>query len=372
MRPVLGAAVLVAALAAWTAPALSAPASNPLPALAYYYIWFDSHSWTHAKRDYPLAGRYSSDDVDVMRTHVAEAQAAGLDGFIVSWKSTPTLDRRLAKLIQVADARNFKLAINYEGLDVRRQPLPPSRVAADLDYFRSHFASDPAFQLFDKPLVIWAGTWKFSAADIARVAVPLRKDLLILASERDVGEFSRVADVVDGDAYYWSSVDPWRSPGYGGKLAAFSDAVHAHAGLWIAPAAPGFDARMIGGTRVVDRRDGATLRRELDTAVASSPDAVGVISWNEFTENSHVEPSRRYGRRSLQVLSDFRGAKVGSGAAFDSSEPTTGIGYALPFLSGLAGVLVTGLLVVASRASRRRGAGGDGQERRFSGGSTAA
>ena len=79
--------------------------------------------------------------------------------------------RRLAELIQVADARNFKLAINYEGLDVRREPLPANRVAADLDYFRSHFASDPAFQLFDKPLVIWAGTWKFSAADIARVAL---------------------------------------------------------------------------------------------------------------------------------------------------------------------------------------------------------
>ena len=114
------------------------------------------------------------------------------------------------------------------------------------------------------------------------------------------------------------------------------------------------------------------MRRELDTAVVSSPDAVGVISWNEFTENSHVEPSRRYGRRALQVLSEFHGTKVASGASFDSSEPTTGIGYALPFLSGLAGVLVTGLLVVASRASRRRGAAGDRHERRFSGGSTAA
>ncbi len=31
-------------------------------------------------------------------------------------------------------------------------------------------------------------------------------------------------------------------------------------------AAPGFDARLVGGTSVVERRGGATLRAELDAA----------------------------------------------------------------------------------------------------------
>ena len=34
-------------------------------------------------------GRYSSDDRDVMRQQVRWAKRAGIDGFIVSWKSTP-------------------------------------------------------------------------------------------------------------------------------------------------------------------------------------------------------------------------------------------------------------------------------------------
>ena len=31
---------------------------------------------------------------------------------------------------------------------------------------------------------------------------------------------------------------------------------------------------------------------------------MGLISWNEFSENSHVEPSRNYGRRYLDVLAE--------------------------------------------------------------------
>ena len=39
---------------------------QPIPLLAYYYIWFDPGSWNRAKVDYPLLGRYSSDDKKVM------------------------------------------------------------------------------------------------------------------------------------------------------------------------------------------------------------------------------------------------------------------------------------------------------------------
>ena len=45
-------------------PVSSVKASNsqPTPILAYYYIWFDTKSWDRAKTDYPLLGKYSSDD----------------------------------------------------------------------------------------------------------------------------------------------------------------------------------------------------------------------------------------------------------------------------------------------------------------------
>ena len=42
-------------------------------------------------------------------------------------------------------------------------------------------------------------------------------------------------------------------------------------------------------------------------ATALAPDAVGLISWNEFTENSYVEPSQNFGTRYLDVLAGLLG-----------------------------------------------------------------
>ena len=99
--------------------------------------------------------------------------------------------------------------------------------------------------------------------------------------------------------------------------------VHDSGGLWIAPFAPGFDARLVGGTREVPRRDGETLRAECNAAISSSPDALGLISWNEFSENTHVEPSERHGDSSLQDLTSLvRGPSVPQApTAADSNDP---------------------------------------------------
>ena len=303
----------------------SAVVSDPVPVLSYYYIWFDTQSWDRAKTDYPLLGRYSSSNTDVMRQHIKWAKEAGITGFIVSWKSTDKLNERLEKLIQVANEENFKLAIIYQGLDFQREPLPVDQVDADLSYFIEHYADDQAFSLYDKPLVIWSGTWRFSREEIESVVLGKRDHILILASERNVEGYQRLADLVDGDAYYWSSVNPDTFPGYPQKLTAMSEAIHANGGLWIAPAAPGFDARLIGGTTVVDRKDGETLEVQFNTAIQSSPDAVGLISWNEFSENSHIEPSENYQARYLNVLANMRKVSAPTVTNFDSSEPDTAI-----------------------------------------------
>jgi phospholipase C len=325
----------------------------PDPLFAYYYIWFNTGSWNRAKTDYPLLGRYSSDDRDVMRKHVEWAKRAGIDGFIVSWKSTPVLNRRLKRLAEVAGAQRFKLLVIYQGLNFEREPLPAARVARDLDVFRSRFADAPAFDFFRKPLVIWSGTPEFSRAELASVTERARRSLLVLASERDVHGYRRVADLVDGNAYYWGSVDPSTYPGYAEKLEQMGRATHARGGLWIAPAAPGFDARLVGGSSLVERRNGATLRSELDAATGSGPDAVGLISWNEFSENTHVEPSERYGSRYLDVVADVRGARLPELRDFDSSEPAaTDVNYGLPLLGGI-GLFIAGTLLLLLRRTGR-------------------
>jgi hypothetical protein len=319
---------LVLAIAGMSLPACSpvrsessGSVSNPIPVLAYYYIWFDTQSWDRAKTDYPLLGWYSSSNIDVMRQHVQWAKEAGITGFIVSWKSTEKLNERLGKLIQVANEENFKLTIIYQGLDFQREPLPIEQVDADLSYFIEHYSEDQAFYLYEKPLVIWSGTWRFSREEVESVVNGKREHILILASEKNVDGYTRLADLVDGDAYYWSSVNPDTFPGYPEKLRAMSEAIHANGGLWIAPVASGFDARLVGGTTVVDRKDGETMQIQYNAAMQSSPDAIGLISWNEFSENSHIEPSEKYGDRYLKVMAKIQDAPVPVVKNFDSSEP---------------------------------------------------
>lgn len=327
--------------------------SDPVPVLAYYYIWFDTQSWDRAKTDYPLLGRYSSSNIDVMRQHIQWAKAAGITGFIVSWKSTDKLNQRLEQLIKVADEENFKLAIIYQGLDFQRDPLPAVQVDADLSYFIEHFADDPAFSLYEKPLVIWSGTWEYSREEVENVVLGKREHILILASEKNVDGYSRLADLVDGDAYYWSSVNPDTFPNYAEKLTGMSTTVHANGGLWIAPASPGFDARLIGGTTVVDRKDGQTLQTQFSTALQSSPDAIGLISWNEFSENSHIEPSENYDHRYLKVLTNIRHASSPIVRDFDSSIPgdtLDKVGMDRVIALGSVGLLViVGLFIIVRR-----------------------
>src|SRR5512142_96565 len=129
-------------------PTGEAATAHPIPILAYYYIWFDPSSWNKNKIDYPLLGKYSSDDPVVMRQHIEWAKSAGITGFLVSWKSTTTLNRRLAQLIKIAQDENFKLGIIYQGLDYNRSPIPAATVGSDLDYFIAHYASPPVFDIF--------------------------------------------------------------------------------------------------------------------------------------------------------------------------------------------------------------------------------
>ncbi|OKI69656.1 hypothetical protein [Micromonospora sp. CB01531] len=345
--------LLVAALAGTLLPAGAAradvghrradpsSATAPVPVLAYYYIWFNPTSWNRAKIDYPLLGRYSSDDVEIMRRHVRMAKSAGINGFLVSWKHTPQLDERLAKLVEVAREENFRLGIVYQGLDFARTPLAFDTVRTDLSFFATRYATDPVFDIFGRPVVVWTGSDRFTPAQIQTTVGGVRGKLLVLGNAKSLEDVESSQGVLDGQAYYWSSVDPVAGAS-GRKLAEMSRAVHQRGGLWIAPVTPGFDARLVGGKREVPRREGDTLRASFAAARLSQPDAIGVISWNEFSENTHIEPSERFGAADINVLADLLGVRVDVDVPVDSSEP----GGPHRGLSAWGALLVTGAAVV--------------------------
>jgi hypothetical protein len=328
------------------------------PVLAHFYIWFNPSSWDRAKIDFPAVGRYSSSQTSVLRRQVAQARAAGIDGFIVGWRSTDTLNRRLAALRSIAADDDFTLAITYQAQDFNRNPLPVEQVRRDLEELATTYADDPVFHVLGtRPLVALSGTWHYSEDELRSITEPVASRLTVLATEKNVADYERVAATVQGELYYWSSGDPQETRGYQQKMLDMADAVRAHCGIWVAPVMPGYDARELGGTQVVDRRDGATLRSSWQAALATVPHVIGVISWNEFSENTHIEPSTSFGTRYLEVLAELTGADPIAAKELDSSGPQ---GTGSPARAALTVGAALGLVVlVAVLGTRRRRTGGE-------------
>ncbi len=290
--------------AATRAVAADTQADGDVPVFAYFYQWFTPSSWNRAKSDYPLAGRYSSEDATVLRDQVRLARSAGIDAFLTSWKDTPTLDRRMDLLVRVARSEDFGLGVVYQSLDFTRVPLPVATVRRDLAHLLDRWGGDLTSTYFGKPVIVWTGTDQYTTADVHSVRAALGDRALLLASSHSVAGYERVARLVDGLAYYWSSADPGSAMTQT-KMTAMAAAVHRHRGVWLAPAAAGYDGRTLGGTRVIERADGRTLIRSLENAYASAPDGVALISWNEWSENTYVEPGEKYGQRELVGLKNF-------------------------------------------------------------------
>ena len=170
-----------------SAPARSSAsrAAKP-PVLAYYYIWFDARAWARAKKDYPLLGRYGSSDASVMRQHIRWAKAAGVQGFIVSWRHTAALDPRLAELVRVAAEERFKLVVIYQGLDFLRERRSVETVRGDLKWFADRYSHNDVFHILRRPTLIMNGTESYGRNDLKQVIAPVHDRLDVLATEKSV------------------------------------------------------------------------------------------------------------------------------------------------------------------------------------------
>ena len=115
-------------------------------------------------------------------------------------------------------------------------------------------------------------------------------------------------DVFDGDGWYWSEEDPYSNTQAFSTLAALSRELHAEHKLWFSPLSAGYDKASFGiGGKCVPRNNGQTLRLLYAGNLRSSPDGWMLISWNEYYENTYVEPSARYGSQALDLLRSLRG-----------------------------------------------------------------
>ncbi|HST50231.1 hypothetical protein [Jatrophihabitans sp.] len=351
-------AVLAALVGLALLPAVPRPAGAAVstagkpPVFAYYYLWWSASHWKSALGpNYPTSASplplpatldatgcgtrtryvgntltdvpariYSQDDPGFIEADVRQAAAAGLSGFAVNWIGTGSASQtytsnpysaRLRVLVAAVHKVNaagipFKLWLSYKA---SANVLPASYISNDLGYFVRSYGTDPAFDRSRSPkvTVIWQGSRKYAASTLSSVGGPLRSKLRILGDETSWS--ADRARYLDGNAYYWSSQNPYSNPQSFQQLATLANAVRASganpdrtAKVWVAPLAPGYNKQLAGGSACVPRKGGQTIKTLYTGNLATRPDAFGLISWNEITEGSYVDPMTRYGYQDLNAL----------------------------------------------------------------------
>ena len=178
---------------------------------------------------------------------------------------------------------------------------PAGAIINDLRYFATHYSASSALSnnFSKKPIVMWLDSRKFAAATVSQVSAAMAGSLYLLGDET-ASSWARDAAYLEGTSYYWST----ESPDNRNAQATLTDLgrqVRAAGKTWFAPFIPGYDKQLVGGSCIP--RDGTrTLDRIWATNVASHPDGWFGISWNELVENTHLEPSVRYGSSYLDEL----------------------------------------------------------------------
>jgi hypothetical protein len=350
--------VLLAGLATLESPAPAAAATRAAAApahprvFAYYYLWWSRSHWNDVLGpSYPFSSAslplpatldangcnpkpsfsgatvtdvpkklYSQDDAGFIEADVREAAAAGLAGFDVNWigsgTSTQTdtsnpYSKRLKLMVDAVHKVNaegipFKLWLSYKA-SATVLSLPAIR--NDLDYFVRTYGNDPAFDRAQssRPTVIWNGSRKYPLSTLQTISAGYRAKLRILGDETTWS--TQRAPYLDGNAYYWSSQNPYANPQSFSQVKALAAAVRASGAnpdgspkAWVSPVAPGYNKQLSGGSSCTPRKGGQTIKTIFDGNLASQPEAWALISWNEIVEGSYIDPMTRYGRQDLDMI----------------------------------------------------------------------
>ena len=299
---------------------------------AHYYPWYragnDPEHWNENQEfaaviDFPTGGPYSSGDDDLIRRHVQMAMEAGLDFLVVNWQVTfqglnPTeLDgtRRLFKTV-AENGSPLSLAIL-----VAINTEDPRVVKAALQTLREEFMPSPAYQRFQKRPVIWyylshpfLGYFFQHHRDLVRLnrgchpiaTGPLAYHrLLPRLLKKFFSGWCLYSPLQAGPKRMRESI--WKET--------YRDVIEDRSAVRVFTVCPGYDdsrltsdQRKESKYRVIDREGTQTYQRmkKIVLDLTPPPDFVVVTSFNEFHENTHIEPSAAFGDVYLKETRAFK------------------------------------------------------------------
>ena len=300
-----------------TAPVIRMTPVVPRLVLAFYYPWYTTATWSDPQMaDRPLR-LYSTDAQPDVNAQAAMARAAGIDAFVVSWQGLEAdngfNDRRMRIALEAARAAGLRACVYTETYvanptnDAARG-IDPRTLFDWLVDIVDRYGSHPAYlRVGGRPVIFTYAASLLPPADWAEVLARLRstgRDALL------VGDFSRsvLLETFDGE-YQYSNVFS------SGEALADVDRTESlrvrtfnllrpgdRRRVWVASVTPGFDDSHLVDRktpRIVDRANGSVYDDQWSKAIDTGADWIVVTSWNEWWENTEIEPGARFGTAYL-------------------------------------------------------------------------
>jgi len=287
--------------------------------LAFYYAWFDEHSWGPNKVPDQPAQPYVSRDRATMARQIDQAKAAGIDALLVSWYGPTTnnnqTETNLRAMLDEAAARGFRLGVDFEVTSPFYRNA--GDVQAALKTLIATHAQHPAYLRWNgKPVLFFWRQQRFNTGTWAaiRAAVDPNHETIWIEEGVDVSPLS----VFDGHHLYSVTWNPPTDMAYtANKFARRVRDYAARSGtpkVYVATVMPGYDDRKTGrgNAFAVGRENGAYYARSWQAAIGSAPDWIVITSFNEWPEGTYIEPSQAYGNLFLDLTAQWSAAFRGS------------------------------------------------------------
>ncbi len=290
---------------------------GPPLVLAHYYPWYEVDTWSDRQlADRPLR-LYSTESQADVNAEAAMARAAGIDAWVVSWQGLQAgngfNDRRMRIALDAAAAAGMRACVYTETYVANPTndaslPIDPRTLVDWLTDVVDRYGSHPAYLRVDgRPVIFTYAASLLPAADWSEVIARLRN------SGRNpllVGDFvgSPLLDSFDGEYQYsnvFSSGETLAALDLGESLRVRTFNLLRPGDrrrVWVASVTPGFDDSRLAdrlSPRTIDRAGGAVYDDQWSKAIETGADWIVVTSWNEWWENTEVEPGARYDRTYL-------------------------------------------------------------------------
>jgi glycosyltransferase involved in cell wall biosynthesis len=323
-------------VAAHQAPVADKGDDTPLIGIHYFNWYGDGFGGRHwsdnsvhgGVSDMPELGYYSSLSGETIAHHLDLIEGMGVDFVVFNIH----VDERGIDRFQINAAETMLDVMERRGSRLRfavnlcLYTTEAAEIEAAVKLLRAGLMQRDRQQVFrSKPLlfIFWTGLLDGDHAairllrsfgeDFLRIAVSLRP-----FDPRTEGR--KTFDLFDGACLFSpleiSAPDRWEQA----WQYCYDASGEMPAGLRIATVSPGYDDSHLQDPnrhgnphRNVPRNDGATYRRSISFAErqAEPPEMILISTFNEFHENTQIEPSLRFGRRYIEMTREFiEGAKA--------------------------------------------------------------